>query len=139
MKLITQKELTGNLFNHPYENNHDYFAAMSVVHISDDGKMLIGYWHAPVGEVKLDYGANIENIYVIKGKMRLVKPDGTEVVASAGDILQCGGDYESVNCIVEEYVKALFIVYPQTEDDLAFVKRIEEKNEKPKFVLDDIL
>lgn len=52
-----------------------------------------------------------------------MKSDGTEIVAVAGDILQCGGDSESVNCIVEEYVKALFIVYPQTEEDLFFVRK----------------
>ena len=133
MKLITQKDLCDALFGHPYENDPAYSAAMSFVHISGDGKLLIGYWHAPVGEVRLDYGKNIENIYVIQGRMKLVKPDGTEVAAASGDILQCGGDSESVNCVVEEYVKALFIVYPQTEEDLAFVRKIEKENSSLRF------
>ena len=133
MKLITQKELSDALFGHPYVNNPDYFAAMSIVHISEDGKLLIGYWHAPKGEVRLDYGLNIENIFVIQGRLKLVKSDGKEIVAVAGDILQCGGDSESVNCIVEEYVKALFIVYPQTEEDLAFVRKIEKENSPLRF------
>lgn len=70
---------------------------------------------------------------MIQGRLKLVKSDGTEIVAVAGDILQCGGDSESVNCIVEEYVKALFIVYPQTEEDLSFVRKNEKETRHLRF------
>ena len=128
MRIITQKELADKLFDHPYANNPDYHAAMSVVYISPDGKLLIGYWHAPAGEITLDYGLNVENIFLIEGSMTLENTNGEVAVGHAGDLLQCGGQNESVQCVVHEYVKALFIVYPQTEEDLAFVRKIEAEN-----------
>lgn len=71
MRIISQNELTKKLFDHPYANSPEYHAGMSVVHISDDGRLLIGYWHAPKGEVEINYGINVEYNYVISGKFLL--------------------------------------------------------------------
>ena len=133
MRVISQKELTEKLFDHPYENSPDYRAAMSVVDISSDGKLLIGYWHAPKGRVKLGYGENKEHIYIITGKLRMLSSDGGEILAASGDTIQCGGKAEEIECIIEEYVKALFIVYPQSEADLDFVHHIEALNGELQF------
>lgn len=128
MRIITKKSLISALFDHPYVNNPDYHAAMSVVYISPDNKLLIGYWHAPVGQVKLEYGMNVENIYLIEGAMSLQGEDGEIIKGNSGDLLQCGGQCERLECIIHENVKALFIVYPQTEDEIAFVRNMESTN-----------
>lgn len=133
MRIISQQELIDKLFNHPYDNNPDYHAAMSVVYLSDDGRLLIGYWHAPEGEIEIDYGINIEFNYVISGKIRLSCPDGTEVSAGPGDIIECGGDGSKIKYRIEEYAKTLFIVYPLSQEDVEFVSGMRDKNEKIKF------
>lgn len=125
MRIITQKELTEKLFDHPYTNSPNYHAAMSVVHMSSDGKLLIGYWHAPEGEVIIDYGMNVEYNYVIEGKFELLCDDGRILSARAGDIIECGGQACNVTYRIKEYAKTVFIVYPQSAEDVAFVQRIQ--------------
>lgn len=133
MRIISQNELTKKLFDHPYANSPEYHAGMSVVHISDDGRLLIGYWHAPKGEVEINYGINVEYNYVISGKISVIDSDGNSFFASAGDIIECGGKKGAVKYHIQEYAKTLFVVYPQSKEDLEFVLSIQSENNPIKF------
>ncbi len=133
MKIITQEELKEALRDHPYAANPDYHAAMSVVHMSSDGKMLIGYWHAPRGRVKIQYGENTEHIYLLNGVLNITDEKGQCISARAGDIICCGGDNLCVEYEVEEYVTALFFVYPQDEEGADFVRGLMESGRPPLF------
>ena len=134
MRVISQNELTKALFHHPYDTAPNYRAAMSVVHLSSDDKLLVGYWHAPAGEVELAYGENREYNYVIRGEIQVVREDGTSLIAREGEIIECGGAEETVLFRIRQYAVTLFIVYPQSGRDASFVRRLQARNEPPHFI-----
>ena len=61
---------------------------------------------------------------MIRGKINVCEQGGRKQTAEKGDIIECkGGDvvYE-----IEEYTQTLFIVYPQSEEDVRELKNILE-------------
>ncbi len=131
MRIISRDEMKKALFDHPYKDSPDYHAAMSVVYLSQDKRMLIGYWTAPEGKVSIRYGENVEHNYVIRGKIKIHCQDGTILNAVPGDVIECGG--KDVIYEIEEYAETLFIVYPQGKEDIEFVKKIKEEAGEVKF------
>lgn len=124
MRIIKQEELKKKLVDHPYADAPDYHAAMALVHLSEDERMLIGYWKAPEGKVPIHYGDNIEYNYVIRGKITVHEQDGRTLTAEKEDIIECKG--RDVIYEIEEYAQTLFIVYPQSTEDVRELKNILE-------------
>lgn len=124
MRIIKQEELKKKLVDHPYADVPDYHAAMTLVHLSEDEKMLIGYWEAPEGKVPIHYGNNVEYNYVIRGKITVCEQGGRKQTVEKGDIIECKG--RDVVYEIEEYTQTLFIVYPQSEEDVRELKNILE-------------
>ena len=131
MRIINHEEMKAQLFDHPYNNSLDYHAAMSVVYLSHDKKLLIGYWTAPEGKVSIRYGENIEHNYIIREKISVHCQDGTILTAVPGDVIECSG--QDVVYDIEEYAETLFIVYPQEKEDVDFLEKIQEINGKVNF------
>lgn len=131
MRIIKREEMIEQLFDHPYVDSPDYHAAMSVVYLSRDKKLLIGYWTAPEGKAAIRYGENVEHNYVIRGKISVHCQDGTVLTAVPGDVIECSG--QDVVYEIEEFAETLFIVYPQGKEDVDFLEKIQEINGKVNF------
>lgn len=133
MRIIKQKELKKNLVDHPYGDGQDYHAAMTLVHLSGDEKLLIGYWEAPKGKVQISHGNSIEYNYVIRGRVTVYKQGGKKITAEQGDIIEC--ESGSITYEIEDYAETLFIVYPQSAEDVEELKRILGAAGKVRFTI----
>ena len=124
MRIITEDALIKELFDHPYEDTA-YRAAMSVVHLSPDKSLLIGYWHAPEGSVEISYGSNVEYNYVIEGVITIETEQGGCFTAKAGDIIECGGGNNTCIYHIKEYAKTLFVVHPMSSEEADVVSSMQ--------------
>lgn len=128
MKVITQKELVGNLVDHPYDTNPALVARVNFFYYSGDGKMAIAYYKSPKGWFDVEVNGFDEIDYVIEGEVELIS--GTEtLVAKSGDcfLIQNGDKFR---WRMTKPSRMIFFIYPLTQEISDLISSFYQKDQK---------
>ena len=118
--MISQEYMKSEVGSHPYDCNPGYKAKINTFYYSNDSKVIIGYWEAPVGWFTAQIEEQNEINFVIEGEIDICSEENT-ITAKKGDcFLVLRGEF--LKWIIKYSVRTIYFIYPSSKGLVDFFK-----------------
>ena len=125
MKVINKDKMMKEVIDHPYDSSPGYLAKINFFYFSEDKKSFTAYWEAPKGCFSFKWDSASETMFIISGKLEIISAD-KKINVEAGDCI-IAGNYEEIEFVIKEDVKAIVSFYPITEEVTQNIEKLTKK------------